>query len=303
MRAAAIISVAFHLAVVAVAWVGVPVLFRNDDFVEAPILVELVMIDEVTTTREQAAEADPEPEPVKPPERRPPPPPPAPAPPSPPPPEQVAALEPVPAPTPAVKPEPVAPPHVAPPPEPKPRQRVTEVPRRKPAPPSRTEPFDAGRIAALIDRARDDEHPPPPPPEEPDEEPEEEAKPFTLPEIRHEPVNEGVRVSALPLTMSEIDAIRLQIQKCWSVPAGARDAENLVVRIEFRLNPDGSLRGEPVILDRERMERPGQEFFRAAAESARRAVLQCTPLTLPPEKYESWKDIKLNFDPRDMLGG
>ena len=295
MRTAAIISVAFHVAIVSAAWIGVPVLFRNDDFIESPILVELVMIDDVTTTREQAAEADPEPEPVKPPERRPPPPPPPP-----PPPEQVAALEPEPVPTPALKPAAAPPPVVAPPPQPKPRQRITEVPNRKPALPNRSEPFDPGRIAALIDRSRDDEPPPPPP--VPEEEPEEEveAEPFRLPEIRREPVNEGVRVSALPLTISELDAIRFQIQKCWSIPAGAREAEDLVVRIRFSLNPDGSLRGEPEILYRDRMDEP---FFRTAAESARRAVLRCTPLTLPPEKYESWKEIKLNFNPRDLLGG
>ncbi len=289
MRAAAIISVVFHVAVISAAWIGVPVLFRNTDFVESPLLVELVMIDDVTTTREQAAEAEPEPEPVKRPERRPPPPPP----------EQVAALEPEPVPTPVVKPEAVAPPQVAPPPTPKPTRRVTEPPNRKPTPPSRDEPFDANRIVALIDRSRQDEPPPPPPPE-PEEEPEAEPEPFRLPEIRREPVNEGVRVSALPLTISELDAIRLQIQKCWSVPAGARDAENLVVRIRFSLNPDGSLRGEPKILDRDRMDEPS---FRTAAESARRAVLRCTPLTLPPAKYESWKDIVLNFNPRDLLGG
>jgi len=26
------------------------------------------------------------------------------------------------------------------------------------------------------------------------------------------------------------------------------------------------------------------------------------PFKLPPEKYERWKTMKLNFDPRDMLG-
>ena len=300
MRTAAIISVAFHIAIVSIAWVGVPVLFRDDDFVESPVLVELVMIEDVTTTREQAAEAEPEAEPARPPERRPPPPapPPPPLPPPPAPPEQVAALEPVP--TPALKPEAAPQPRVAPPPPPRPHRRHSEVPNRKPMPPTPAEAaFDASRIAALIDRSRDDEPPPPPPP--PPEEPEEaEAEPFRLPEIRREPVNEGVRVSALPLTMSELDAIRFQIQRCWSVPAGAREAENLVVRIRFSLNPDGSLRGEPEILDRERMDEP---FFRTAAESARRAVLRCTPLTLPPEKYESWKEIRLNFNPKDLLGG
>ncbi len=43
-------------------------------------------------------------------------------------------------------------------------------------------------------------------------------------------------------------------------------------------------------------------FFRAAADSALRAVHECSPLkNLPPEKYDTWHYMELNFDPKDML--
>jgi hypothetical protein len=44
-------------------------------------------------------------------------------------------------------------------------------------------------------------------------------------------------------------------------------------------------------------------FYRAAAESALRAVLnpQCSPLKLPPDKYEQWKILELTFNPKDLL--
>ena len=44
-------------------------------------------------------------------------------------------------------------------------------------------------------------------------------------------------------------------------------------------------------------------YFQAAAEAARRAVLNvnCQPLQLPPDKYEIWKEIRFNFDPSKML--
>ena len=44
-------------------------------------------------------------------------------------------------------------------------------------------------------------------------------------------------------------------------------------------------------------------FFRAAAESARRAFFHplCTPLRLPPEKYESWKTFEIALSPKDIL--
>jgi hypothetical protein len=99
--------------------------------------------------------------------------------------------------------------------------------------------------------------------------------------------------------MSEIDAIRQQISRCWNIPAGARDAENLVVEIRAMFNPDGSV-ARAEILDTGRM--ASDPFYRAAAESAYRAVLQCSPLQMPPKKYNVWKIVTLRFNPKEMLG-
>jgi colicin import membrane protein len=42
----------------------------------------------------------------------------------------------------------------------------------------------------------------------------------------------------------------------------------------------------------------------ALAESAKRAVLLCQPFTmLKPEHYEQWKDLTLDFNPHELLGG
>ncbi len=105
--------------------------------------------------------------------------------------------------------------------------------------------------------------------------------------------------ASAPLTLSERDFIRQQIQKCWNVPAGARDAQNLVVNLGVDLNRDGSLQTVE-ILDTGRYNT--DSFYRAAADSAVRAVRLCSPLKgLPPEKYGSWGSMELTFDPRDML--
>ena len=39
------------------------------------------------------------------------------------------------------------------------------------------------------------------------------------------------------------------------------------------------------------------------AKSARRTFFnpRCTPLKLPADKYEVWKDLDVNFDPKDVL--
>ena len=304
MRGAIAISVALHIAMVAVAWTGLPTLFREVTNEETPIIVELVTIadetraaPEVVKKEEPVPEAEPpKPEPVQAAPEPPPPPPPTPvARPAPPVEEKVAALPPAPKPEP--KPEVKAPPppetRVVPdPPAPKPIEpRVDVRPRTKPEPPSKTARFDAGKISVLIDKSRK---------EKPEEaEAEDAPKKFLQPP----PVAESpVRQAAIGnrLTVSEVDAIRYQIEQCWNVPAGARDARDLVIRVRISLKPDGSLRAPPEILDRERM---NDGFFRAAAESARRAVQRCTPLkNLPTAKYDRWQEITLTFNPRDMLG-
>ena len=62
------------------------------------------------------------------------------------------------------------------------------------------------------------------------------------------------------------------------------------------LTPEGPLQ-KPAFLTSE-------SFYRAAAESAMRAVRVCSPLEgLPTEKYQQWQTLLLNFDPQEMLGG
>ncbi|MGE0257650.1 MAG: hypothetical protein AB7H71_12440 [Alphaproteobacteria bacterium] len=101
------------------------------------------------------------------------------------------------------------------------------------------------------------------------------------------------------LTASEIDVVRQQLSRCWNIPAGARDAKDLVVAIRGTIAPDGRVL-QATIVDQARL---GDPFFRAAAESARRAFFHplCTPLRLPPEKYESWKTFEIELSPKDIL--
>ena len=107
---------------------------------------------------------------------------------------------------------------------------------------------------------------------------------------------------ATGLTLSEEDALRAQIFGCWSVPLGLPYDENLLVRIKLELKKDGTImRSE--ILDHERMNRPGQKFYKVLAESALRAVRLCQPLKVPPTGYDKWKNLQLNFNPTEMLKG
>ena len=57
------------------------------------------------------------------------------------------------------------------------------------------------------------------------------------------------------------------------------------------------------IVDHQRMNMPGQGFYKVLAESALRAIRICQPLRVPPTGYEKWKDLQLNFDANEMLKG
>jgi len=101
------------------------------------------------------------------------------------------------------------------------------------------------------------------------------------------------------LTISEKDAIRRQFYRCWIVPAGAKDLQKLVVSIRIRLNEDGEVVNTKLLTD-SKLNNP---FFLAASESAMRAVNhpECKKLQVPKKKYETWKEIILDFDPSQSL--
>ncbi len=51
------------------------------------------------------------------------------------------------------------------------------------------------------------------------------------------------------------------------------------------------------------LEAADNEFGKSAAESAVRALRRCAPYFLPPEHYDSWREIVVKFDAVEMFGG
>ena len=142
---------------------------------------------------------------------------------------------------------------------------------------------DTNQIAALIDKAKEEES----------------VKQKKTDKLTQSSVKNSF---ATGLSLSEEDALRAQIFGCWSVPLGLPYDKNLLVRIKLNLKKDGTIM-KSEILDHERMNKPGQKFYKILAESALRAVRLCQPLRVPPTGYEKWKDIQLNFNPTEMLKG
>jgi hypothetical protein len=144
--------------------------------------------------------------------------------------------------------------------------------------------FDPNQIAALIDKSKVEQA-----------ETSKKEKKLTQSSIKKTSFTTG-------LTLSEEDALKAQIFGCWSLPLGLPYEENLLVRIKLRLKPDGTVL-RSTILDHERMNTPGQGFYKVLAESALRAVRICQPLRVPPTGYKRWKDLQLNFNANEMLKG
>ena len=103
--------------------------------------------------------------------------------------------------------------------------------------------------------------------------------------------------SIMPLGVSDIDRLRSHISKHWTPPVGAKGARQLKVDIFVKLERDGKVtRAE--IVDKSRFNR--DKLFSVAARAARSAILEASPLPLPAEKYELWKEFIFGFDPINM---
>ncbi len=100
------------------------------------------------------------------------------------------------------------------------------------------------------------------------------------------------------MSASEIDAFRAQVARCWNPPVGGLGAGALAVKLRLQLRRNGAIARPPKLMNRQ-----ASPFFQAAADSAIRAVLQCQPYTMPKNKYDTWRDMVLTFDPREMMGG
>ena len=113
--------------------------------------------------------------------------------------------------------------------------------------------------------------------------------------------SEAAYDDSMPLSLSEKDSIRSQFIPCWNMPAGSKDAASLAVRVKVELQADGTVLRAFYAPDQAGRYN-SDSFFRAAADSAVRAAYKCSPLkNLPPDKYGSWRNMELNFDPSEML--
>jgi hypothetical protein len=105
------------------------------------------------------------------------------------------------------------------------------------------------------------------------------------------------------LTVDLKDALLSQMRECWNVPVGAPNPEQLIVQVRIFLAQDGSLAQPPQLEPATRAAAAANPYMRTAAEAALRAINVCEPYKhLPEDKYDTWREIVMTFDPSKMTG-
>lgn len=148
----------------------------------------------------------------------------------------------------------------------------------------------ADRVAALLDKTPDPKQAPATAP--PSQTPTKDKGPLKGDRQGRDNINAANEASML------ISAIvgRIRDRGCWNIQAGGELAASQVPKIQFELNQDGSVRGEPRVMNPQ-----GNPQFQLAADAAKSAVLRCAPFPLPADKYQLWRRVTLDFDPREMF--
>ena len=271
LKRSIIISGGLHVAVIVATTMAWPHVLELTDESPPVVPIDLVDVTDVTNITPTVEEKKPEPpnEEAPPPQAEPPPPPPPQA--------EVAPPDldktPKPKPEPPKEPEQVAAP------------KNPVMPRRKPQPDSQR--FDVDSVLALLDKRTPKAPPQPPKPEQ--------AKPAETP-------RPGIGEQNA-MTLDIKDALLAQMRECWNVPVGAPNPEQLIVQVRVFLTPDGSLQQPPQLETATRAAEAANPYMRTAAEAALRAVNVCAPYKrLPKDRYETWHEIIMTFDPSKMIG-
>lgn len=170
-------------------------------------------------------------------------------------------------------------------PEPETAPTPTPAPPERPRPRPRNDDFNLDSIAQLVDKQR-----------QPGRERNEGAAADRNQRGAGLGTDEAVALEDRVRSLTQAHLLR-----CWRMPIDLPDPDRLVVTVEFELDRNGSLRGQP------RVTQPRNYTFdpamRTAAEAALRAVRQCDPYPfatdpLVGQYYQLWDQLEFTFRPR-----
>lgn len=87
-----------------------------------------------------------------------------------------------------------------------------------------------------------------------------------------------------------------QLKRRWQGPNGL-EIEKLATTVEWSLNPDGTLAGQPRVVSQTGITDANRPQAKRHQEQALKAVRLAAPFsTLPPQYYSAWKTLRFTFD-------
>lgn len=106
----------------------------------------------------------------------------------------------------------------------------------------------------------------------------------------------GAAANGPPLSQGEKDGFRVAVEQCWNRGSLSTEASQTTVSVRFSMAPDGTV--EKGSLRMIGSDGGSDAAAKQAYEAARRAILMCERggYKLPPEKYNRWKDVIIDFN-------
>ena len=104
--------------------------------------------------------------------------------------------------------------------------------------------------------------------------------------------NRQVQQTDIKLSVTDINKIQNHVTKYWNVSYAASEVK-MVITLKISTNVDGSIKSVK-IYDKNLYQK--DKFFRATADTARRAVLDSSPLPLPKGKEKKFENFLFDFD-------
>ena len=104
--------------------------------------------------------------------------------------------------------------------------------------------------------------------------------------------NRQVQQTEIKLSVTDINKIQNHVTKYWNVSYAASEVK-MVITLKISTNVDGSIKSVK-IYDKNLYQK--DKFYRATADTARRAVLDSSPLPLPKGKEKKFENFLFDFD-------
>ena len=104
--------------------------------------------------------------------------------------------------------------------------------------------------------------------------------------------NRQVQQTEIKLSQTDINRIQMHVTKYFNLSYSATEVK-IIIPLKISANTDGAIKSAR-ILDRSSYEK--DKFYRAAADAARRAVLDSSPLPLPKGKEKKFQNFIFDFN-------